>query len=65
MIWVLVHAGRIVARGSYDTVLGTAEEWQVLERLYHADGTVTGQRLARGWSVLPEVMVAPQSAEAA
>lgn len=65
MIWALVHGGRIVARGSYSEVLDTAEEWLVLERLYHPDGTVTGQRLARGWQVLLEAMVGTDAARAA
>lgn len=55
MTWVLTHHGVVVARGTYQQMLDTAEEWRVLERAWHPDGTEMAPRwIERGYSLAPQ-----------
>lgn len=65
MIWCIVHQGCVVARGSYAQMIETAEEWRVLERGWHPDGTELAPRwLERGYSIVPQVTVSVRRAAA-
>ena len=54
MTWVITHHGVVVARGTYQQMLDTAEEWQVLEREWHRDGTqLSPIWTRRGYALCP------------
>ncbi|MGY2052942.1 hypothetical protein [Methylobacterium sp. JK268] len=54
MTWALIHQGAIVARGTYQQMLDLAEEWQVLARSWHLDGTEFAPRwLDRDYRMAP------------
>ncbi len=66
MTWLLKHEGRVVARGLYGQLIETAEEWRVLERGWHADGTEFAPRwLVRGYSLMPAPVVSARGRRAA
>lgn len=65
MIWCIVHQGCVVARGSYAQMLDTAEEWRVLDRAYHRDGTELAPHwLERGYSIVPQITAPARRAAA-
>jgi hypothetical protein len=56
--WVLLEDGAVIATGTYAQMLDRAEAWAACERRWHPDGTELAPRLARGFSLLPERMIA-------
>jgi len=65
MMWVLLHGGFVVFRGTYAAVIEAAAEWHVCERSWHADGTELPPYLDRAYTIVPEAMVAHQRRRAA